>query len=248
MNIVIVDDEPKIRNGLNKLLDARENWNVVGAFEDAKSALKFLYEQEVDVIITDIKMPEVSGLELISQIREKNKDVCIIILSGYSNFSFAQKAIQLGVTRYMTKPTNPKELISVLRTIENERKLGKEEDRKEDKKEEFEVSNLLVLKAMEYIEMNYSKKIALKDIAAELFISPNYLCDLFKRHMGKNLSEYIIEYRMQKAKKLLGQLEYKISDIADIIGFGDAKYFSSTFKKMYGVTPLEYRNGKINNL
>ncbi len=242
MNIVIVDDEPKIRNGLNKLLDARENWNVVGTFEDAKSALKFIYEDEVDVIITDIKMPEVSGLELIGQIRDKNKNVCIIILSGYSNFSFAQKAIQLGVTRYMTKPTNTKELISVLMMIENERKFGKE-----DKKEVLEVNNLLVLKAIKYIEMNYSKKIVLKDIAAELFISPNYLCDLFKKHMGKNLSEYIIEYRMQKAKKLLGQLEYKISDIADIIGFGDAKYFSSTFKKMYGVTPLEYRNGKNNN-
>ena len=244
VNIVIVDDEPKIRNGLHKLLDARENWDVVGAFEDAKTALKFLCEQNVDVIITDIKMPEVSGLDLIAQIRERNKDVCIIILSGYSNFSFAQKAIQLGVSRYLTKPTNPKELISVLIMIENEKKIG--DEAKENKKDELEVSNLLVLKAREYIELNYSQKITLKDIAAELYISPNYLCDLFKRHMGKNLSEYIMEYRMLKAKKLLGQLEYKISDVAEMIGFTDAKYFSSAFKKMYGVTPLDYRNGKTN--
>ncbi|MFA9465420.1 MAG: response regulator [Velocimicrobium sp.] len=242
MDIVIVDDEPKIRNGLYKLLNAKENWNVVGVFEEAKIALKFLYENTVDVLITDIKMPEVSGLELIGKIREKNQEVSIIILSGYSNFSFAQKAIELGVTRYITKPTNPKELISILTRIEMEK--DNVEETIEEK--EQEVDNLLVKKATEYIEMNYSKKIALKDIASELYISPNYLSELFKRHMGQNLSEYIIEYRMLKALKLLGQLEYKISDVAEVVGFNDAKYFSSTFKKMYGVTPLEYRNGKMN--
>ncbi|MEG2440699.1 MAG: response regulator [Acetivibrio sp.] len=242
MDIIIVDDEPKIRNGLYKLLNGKENWKVIGAFEEAKTALKFLYENKVDVLVTDIKMPEVNGLEMIGQIREKNREVSIVILSGYSNFAFAQKAIELGVTRYLTKPTNPKELISVLTKIEQE----KESIEITTEKEEREVDNLLVKKAREYVERNYSKKIALKEIAADLYISPNYLCELFKRHMGKNLSEYIIEYRMEKAKKFLLQLEYKISDIAEMVGFGDAKYFSSAFKKMYEITPLEYRNGKMN--
>jgi YesN/AraC family two-component response regulator len=94
------------------------------------------------------------------------------------------------------------------------------------------------------VERNYKNKIALRSMSEELFITPNYLCELFKKHTGKNLSQYISEYRAHKAKKYLTQLEYKVSEVADLVGFGDAKYFSSTFKKLYGITPLEYRNNK----
>ena len=126
MKLMIVDDEPKIRNGLLKLLGAREGWQVTGVFEDALSALTALYDDEADVIVTDIKMPEVSGLELIRQIRERNQDIHIVILSGHSNFAYAQKAIELGVTRYLLKPTNPRELIAVLEGIEKELNQGRE--------------------------------------------------------------------------------------------------------------------------
>ena len=101
MKLMIVDDEP---NGLLKLLGAREGWQVTGVFEDALSALTALYDDEADVIVTDIKMPEVSGLELIRQIRERNQDIHIVILSGHSNFAYAQKAIELGVAGYSVKP------------------------------------------------------------------------------------------------------------------------------------------------
>lgn len=241
MHIVIVDDEPKIRNGLLKLLSAHVGWEVTGAFEEAKEALKFLYENPVDVMITDIKMPELSGLDLISRIREANQEVDIVILSGYSNFTYAQRAIELGVRRYLTKPTNPKEVISVLSKIEEELNC---KEKVEDERPDVEASNLIVSKTLEYIERNYSGKITLKDMADELFITPNYLCRLFKRHTGKNLMEYVTEYRMLKAQKFLKDIHYKISEISEMVGYNDTKYFSSTFKKIYGMTPLDYRNGK----
>ena len=131
MKLMIVDDEPKIRKGLLKLLGAREGWQVSGVFEDAHSALTALYDQEADVIVTDIKMPEVSGLELIRQIRERNQEIRIVILSGHSNFAYAQKAIELGVTRYLLKPTNPRELIAVLEGIEKELEPAREEGEQE---------------------------------------------------------------------------------------------------------------------
>jgi len=241
MNIVIVDDEPKIRNGLLKLLDSQEGWNVTGVFEEANSALQFLDLHQAEVMITDIKMPEISGLELIKSIREKNDKMSIIILSGYSNFSYAQKAIELGVLRYLTKPTDPKELIAVLQSIEE--KLMQQHGSEPDPLKP-QVTNLIIAKAIQYIEKNYRNKIMLKSMAEELFITPNYLCELFKKHTGKNLSQYISEYRAHKAKMYLSRLEYKVGDVADLVGFGDAKYFSSTFKKLYGITPLEYRNSK----
>ncbi|MDR2022551.1 MAG: response regulator [Hungatella sp.] len=251
MKLIIVDDEPKIRKGLFKLLDAQEGFQVTGVFEDVRTALKALYELEADVIITDIKMPEVSGLELIRQIRERNLNIRIIILSGYSNFSYAQKAIELGVTRYLLKPTDPRELLSVLREVEQElfpetsEKEGEQVRRQEG---ENEVGNLLVLKAIQYIEVHYGGRITLKDMAGELHLSPNYLCELFKRHTGKNLMEYVTEYRMQKAKSYLSHVEYKVADVAEMVGYKEAKYFSSAFKKAYGITPLEYRNRRQNHL
>lgn len=240
MKLIIVDDEPKIRNGLIKFLNSKEGWQVCGAFEDAPAALKALYSLAADVIITDIKMPEVSGLELIRQIRERNQQIKIIILSGYSNFTYAQKAIELGVTRYLLKPTNPKELTAVLLSIEKE--LVEPVSLEMENKSETEVGNLLITKAIQYVEVYYGSKISLKDMARELHLSPNYLCELFKRHTGKNLMEYVTEYRMTKAAVYLSHVEYKVSDVAGMVGYKEAKYFSSAFKRVYGMTPLEYRN------
>lgn len=242
MRIIIVDDEPKIRHGIKKFLMKHTHMEVVGVFENAKNVFAFLDTDYADVIITDIKMPEVSGLELIEKIREKNNEIDIIILSGYGDFSYAQKAIELGVIRYLTKPTNP---LLLLETLENvEKKLTEKKKQKfgEDDKTESEISNLIVMKAIEYIESHYNSKITLKEMSEELFISPNYLCELFKKHTNKTLSEYMVDIRMRMAREYLEKLDYKISEVAELVGFSDPKYFSSTFKKIYGMRPMEYRN------
>ena len=170
MKIVIVDDEPKIRNGLSKLLSSRPGFEITGVFENAMEALEQLSVSYADVIITDIKMPEINGLDLINRIREKDENTKIIILSGYSDFSFAQRAIELGVTRYLTKPTNARELIGILEEIEKNIQKPRSEE-----KQEMKVTNLFVQKAMDYISMNYSQKLTLTKISEQLCITPNYL-------------------------------------------------------------------------
>ena len=237
MKILIIDDEPKIRNGLSNLLTRREGWEVAGAYENAADALKYLAVNQVDVMITDIKMPEISGLELIARIRERDKKTAIIILSGYSNFQFAQRAIGLGVSRYLTKPTNPRELICVLE--ETEKKLGGKQEKEEDS---GKIPNLFVQKAADYIKLNYSEKISIKEIADQLYLSPNYLSELFKKHTGKTISEYLTEYRLEKACQLLDHAEYRVGDVSGMVGIHDGRYFSNMFKKKYGMTPTEYRN------
>lgn len=237
MKILIIDDEPKIRNGLSNLLTRREGWEVAGAYENAADALKYLAVNQVDVMITDIKMPEISGLELIARIRKRDKKTAIIILSGYSNFQFAQRAIELGVSRYLTKPTNPRELICVLE--ETEKKLGGKQEKEEDS---GKIPNLFVQKAADYIKLNYSEKISIKEIADQLYLSPNYLSELFKKHTGKTISEYLTEYRLEKACQLLDHAEYRVGDVSGMVGIHDGRYFSNMFKKKYGMTPTEYRN------
>ena len=237
MKIVIVDDEPKIRNGLSKLLSSRPGFEIIGVFENAIEALEQLSVSYADVIITDIKMPEINGLDLINRIRDKDQNTKIIIFSGYSVFSFAQRAIELGVTRYLTKPTNARELIGILEEIEKNIQKPRSEE-----KQEMKVTNLFVQKAMDYISMNYSQKLTLTKISEQLCITPNYLSELFKKHTGQNVSEYIIDYRLEKACQFLKNPQLRIGEVSEKVGINDVRYFSSMFKKKYNLTPTEYRN------
>ena len=240
MKIVIVDDEPKIRNGLSKLLSSRPGFEITGVFENAMEALEQLSVSYADVIITDIKMPEMDGLEVSEKVKgefpEKDENTKIIILSGYSDFSFAQRAIELGVTRYLTKPTNARELIGILEEIEKNIQKPRSEE-----KQEMKVTTLFVQKAMDYISMNYSQKLTLTKISEQLCITPNYLSELFKKHTSQNVSEYIIDYRLEKACQFLKNPQLRIGEVSEKVGINDVRYFSSMFKKKYN-TPTEYRN------
>ena len=244
MKIMIVDDEPKIRRGMKTLLEEQDGFEVVGIYDNAMSSLLDMAEKQPNVLITDIKMPEYSGLDLIEKIREKDKNLYIIILSGYGSFKYAQRAIRSGVYRYLTKPTNPRELISVLREIELKIEGINRTVSKSEENESVEVGNLLIRKALDYIELHYAEKIGLKTLSDALYISPNYFSDLFRRHMKVKFSDFLIEYRLKKACILLKKPEYKVSEIAEMVGFRDSTYFSTVFKKTYNLTPLEYKNTK----
>ena len=244
MKIMIVDDEPKIRTGMKTLLEEQDGFEVIGIYDNAMSSLLDMAEKQPNVLITDIKMPEYSGLDLIEKIREKDKNLYIIILSGYGSFKYAQRAIRSGVYRYLTKPTNPRELISVLREIELKIEGVNRTVSKSEEKESVEVGNLLIRKALDYIELHYAEKIGLKTLSDALYISPNYFSDLFRRHMKVKFSDFLIEYRLKKACILLKKPEYKVSEISEMVGFRDSTYFSTVFKKTYNLTPLEYKNTK----
>lgn len=217
---------------------------MVGIYDNAMSSLSDMAEKQPNVLITDIKMPEYSGLDLIEKIREKDKNLYIIILSGYGSFKYAQRAIRSGVYRYLTKPTNPRELISVLREIELKIEGVNRTVSKSEENESVEVGNLLIRKALDYIELHYAEKIGLKTLSDALYISPNYFSDLFRRHMKVKFSDFLIEYRLKKACILLKKPEYKVSEISEMVGFRDSTYFSTVFKKTYNLTPLEYKNTK----
>ena len=244
MKIMIVDDEPKIRRGMKTLLEEQDGFEVIGIYDNAMSSLSDMAEKQPNVLITDIKMPEYSGLDLIEKIREKDKNLYIIILSGYGSFKYAQRAIRSGVYRYLTKPTNPRELISVLREIELKIEGVNRTVSKSEENESVEVGNLLIRKAVDYIELHYAEKIGLKTLSDALYISPNYFSDLFRRHMKVKFSDFLIEYRLKKACILLKKPEYKVSEISEMVGFRDSTYFSTVFKKTYNLTPLEYKNTK----
>lgn len=116
--VLIVDDEPFIRLGLKKMINwEEEGFKIVGEARNGVEALNILNTESIDLVITDISMPKMDGIEFISQLRKYNKKIHIVFLTGYREFEYAKQGITLGVKEYLLKPINPKELLSMLNNI-----------------------------------------------------------------------------------------------------------------------------------
>lgn len=101
---------------------------------------------------------------------------------------------------------------------------------------------LIMQRAIEFIDENYSEQISLNEIAEHTFVSTYYISRLFKKELGKNFVEYLNEIRITKAKELLKDLRFKTYEVAELVGISDAHYFSKLFKRYEGITPSEYRD------
>lgn len=241
MNILIIDDEPKVKNGMHKLIEERYGHiHRIYSLDDSAKALELINNYKFDLVFIDLVMPKHSGFDLIEALRSKEQKTYIVILSGYSYFSYAQQAIDLCVNKYLTKPSDPKEIIDIVENV------GKDLSDTNIFKQYYQGDNPIILSSFNYIARNYNNKITLDDIADELFTSPTYVSKLFKKETRKNFSDFLIDFRMDKAKYYLEETNIQIFDISQMVGYQDAGYFSSSFKRKFGKTPLEYRNSEAN--
>ena len=99
--------------------------------------------------------------------------------------------------------------------------------------------------AKKYIAENYQKNISMKGMAELVNLNPVYFSMLFKREVGINFLDYLNKYRLEISKQYLKQIQYNISEVTELSGFQDSKYFSKLFKKTFGITPTEYRKRNI---
>jgi len=131
--LIIVDDEKAIRRGIRDYFDWENmNFEVAALFEDGKEALEYIQKEHVDVILTDIEMAEVSGLNLAKYISDNQLPHKVVIISGYKEFEYARKAVQYGVANYLLKPIKIEEVTEVFTKISKE--LAKEEKKRENEK------------------------------------------------------------------------------------------------------------------
>ncbi|OOM80117.1 response regulator [Clostridium sp. BL-8] len=128
MRILIVEDEINAREGLGNLLEKiNDNYIVCGKASDGEQGLIFAKEYKPDLIFTDIEMPKLNGLDMLERIKENGQDPYVIILSGYSDFKYAQKGIKLGVEEYLLKPITYSDLRISMEQIERKLSLKREE-------------------------------------------------------------------------------------------------------------------------
>lgn len=245
---LIVEDEPLMREYLWRNLDRIHNaWKATACAKDGLEAIEILRHHAFDLVITDIRMPRCDGLELASYINDNCPGTAVVILSGHDEFEYARSALQKGVSDYLLKPLDDKALNALLDRLASNKKPsvddGDEEPVVQD--QDSESPSLLIERARLFIKENYTRPLALNDVAQALDVSPSYLSSVFKSDKGETYTKYILRLRMERAAKLLVSYKAgKVGDIAQEAGFTSTKYFDSAFKKYFGMTPNEYRQSE----
>lgn len=245
--VLLVDDEERIRKGMRKLLEeVIGGLKVVAEAGDGKQALELMFSCQVDIIFTDIRMPEMSGIEMIRRIRQQFPQIPILVLSGYDEYEYMRQALKNNVTDYILKPVDRVELAQTINKLREtlESKNVAVQSLKENESEDKE-KRRIIRHVEEIIGENLQQDISLQSIAQEVKYSYTHLSALFKNETGQTFSEYLIRTRINKAKQLLQETNLKIYEVGSLCGYPNAKYFMSVFKDTTGVTPSEYRDQNI---
>jgi two-component system response regulator YesN len=261
IRIIIVEDEKILRKGLT-LHTPWEKFDavVIADAADGIEGEKLIERLNPDIVITDIRMPGISGIEMMRRLKGKC-DSEFLLISAYGEFAYAQEALSLGARGYIMKPIDDDEFFSVLlKTIEavhekketrelRKRVLAIEQSGKLWFKEYSPGSNSdyrekYLEAAVNAINSRYGEDLNAPDLAKSLGISESSFSKLFKARTGYTFLEYLTLYRIKEAMELLDQKNMRVSEAASMVGYGDYRHFGEVFKKNTGLTPSEYRKGK----
>ena len=243
--VVIVDDEHIIVEGLSRGIDwAKYNCEVVGTAGSGEEGMELIRKLSPDILFTDICMGEMDGLTMVAGIRSEFPNLQVTILTGYRDFEYAQRAIRLGASRFLLKPSKMEELNEAIGGMTAKLDLIKPGTPVSEGDEETDAaaSSYVVTRALNYMEKNYKEKLRLVDVAEKCFVSQWHLSKLLNKYEGIGFSDALNKIRVKKAEELLLDPTLRVSDIAEMVGFIDMAHFSRVFKKWAGCSANEYRN------
>ncbi len=244
--VILIDDEELIVEGLKNVLDWKQfGCEVVATAYDAKSGAQAIREHNPDILFVDIMMPGIDGLTMLAGLKGEFPRMQITVLTGYRDFEYAKRAINLGVTRFLLKPSKMNELEEALLTMAENLASHPAPPLSEEVSKDGQdavVNNFIVRSAVKYIEQHYAEKLTLTEVADKIFVSQWYLSKLLNGYLGTSFSDLLNQTRINRAKQLLADPSLKIHEISELLGFTDITHFSKTFKKYEQVSPNEYRN------
>lgn len=254
--LLIVDDEAVIRQGLGMLPWKENEIEVVGILKDGIEAEEWIDSKEIDILLTDIRMPGLSGIELAKRTLQNYPDAKVILLTGYGEFEYAREAISLGVSDYILKPSTPDEIMACVKNACEKFNQGKKTKIKLEELESkiqgysalvkpaeeiFEAEEERIGKIIKYIYENYDRELSLSVLSEEFHFTTVYMSHYIKKETGYTFLEILTSVRMYYAAKYLTETKLKNGEICSRIGILDERYFGQIFKKNYGMTPYEYR-------
>jgi len=238
-SLLLIDDETWFLESLKEIL--ADEYEVNTAAGGKEGVQKYL-DNRVDLILLDLAMPEMDGIEVLQRVREVNPWIPVIIMTGHSTIERAETAASLGVQGYIKKPFDSEVLKEKIKEILALKELGlvtaglptmvvtSTSELKES-----------TYKVMRYLHNNYHRRLSLKEIAKESNQSVSNLCRTFKEGTGVTVLEYLQNLRITMAKRLIEKTNYSIATVAKLIGMEDESYFSRIFKREVGTSPNRYR-------
>lgn len=249
--VLIADDELMVVSSLKKRVKWEQyGFEIIAEANNGIEAYEKILELHPDIVFTDIRMPGMSGLELIRKVYELSLNIYFVVISGYAEFDYAQKAVNFGALGYCLKPFERDELGIVLARVKAVLDKDKVAYDNELCREQLvpgtfpedETGNETYLKVLKYVNANYCRDITVQSVANIFFINPNYISQLFKRKKGETFTEYLTSLRMKRACSMLKASAVAVHEVADSVGYRDYFYFAKVFKKATGMTPKEYRD------
>ena len=270
--VLLADDEQIERMALARRLMRRFGDSLqISEATDGKEAVELYQKEHSQIIIMDISMPELNGVEAAEQIRSMDEDCVIVFLTAYDEFSYAKRAIVIRALDYLLKPCDEEELAAVMeeamrltdKAVHNkENPTGNGAEMTEAEKEaekrreqwpwnpdaeapkdpETERMNQVAEKIRTYIRENYMNEISMQDAARQFNYSDAYFCKLFKQCFDQNFTAYLARFRINEARRLLQDKNASVREVSMLVGYYDANYFAKVFKRIAGMNPSEYRD------
>ena len=239
-NILLVEDERWVRTALRKTIEKTElPFRVIHETTNGVEALDWLNDHTASVVLTDIRMPVMDGLALMEELRRRNNEIAVMFISGHDDFTYAQRAVQLGASNYLLKPVEVDNMRECLQLWLNREEKSLRMKAAEIPVDMKEISPIELV--TRHIDSMLIPELSLTEAAAMVHLNPSYFCKLFKQQTHMNFTDYLTKVRMKEATRLLAKTSLRISEIAERLGYADLAYFSNTFKKTMGTTPSEYR-------
>jgi len=257
-NVIFIDCDKNSLSMLSNNFRWKElGFNVAAVFNLSLKALEYMTYNKVDLVITEIEMPDLNGVEFLKQAKRKNLCPCIIGLSYKESYYYARQGIIYGAFDYILKPVKKQELLAAIKRAAeflknsksgciccNEQINSSEYNRLkiwDDYEFYLNHPNNIIRKVCEYVTLNSEMDITLKTISEKFYISSNYFSFLFKEQTGENFQNFLSRVKIEKAKYLLSETNFKTYEVSHMLGYTEPAYFSRLFKKFTGKKPTEYR-------
>ena len=249
MNVILVDDEEVAVNALKRRVD----WKKYGIDEvyiaySMQEAQSVFGEKVVDIMISDIEMPQGNGLDLFEWVKSYYPAVECIYVTCHPEFDYMRRALRLGSADYVLKPVDYEELDGILHQVaERVRRQRRVEAipaeimQKASGGEETSPKDDVVGAVKRFVREHIQEDIYISDIAKQVYLNEQYLMRVFKKTTGISILEFITNERLWLAKELLINTNYPINRVADTVGYGNYSYFTKLFKRHTGLTPQNYR-------
>ncbi len=246
LTILLVDDERQVIDGILHGVDfSGIGFTEVLTARSGEDAQEIIRTKKVDILLTDIEMADLSGLQLLTWVRDQGYPILAIYCTAFRNFDYAKKAVELHAFDYFLKPVRYTELTKKL--VDAVSYLGYQATNPTPKPSAApeQPSGKRVRTAIQmvcqYIDEHLSEEISRSSLAALVYMNPDYLGTLFKDEMHCSITMYIQQKRLDQAKKLLRETELPIYKVAEMVGYDNLSYFSKLFRQKIGCQPGEYR-------